>query len=496
MRAAHAVRQHSFGSRRRSKSSQGRSNGERTSSVRAKLAALQVHARFVEAETQRHGCLQTGPMNWTPADASGDALATVQQWALDAQQHHIRRPRDPLPEAAEVAPLHSAMKFWRGKQLEYRAESLAPAFQPRCPAPNKADEPALVASVLPPPPSVDGPGLPSHVKQRREQVVAQPPLTEQMPTPRRYSDASSAPGKRLGVIHAARSTREAEASSRRDVNDMALQVFPWVPMVDFLRVIRPCAKAWTWQWYAKAVKAVVLPKEKESISEALTRASGAGLVILQPHVYSESVRITRSCSIIGLGPPGSVVIEAPKAEAALSFMKHCDAYVANIAVRCRNSSIAATSIFIPHGSATLQSCQVEGGIYICGESTKPKLLSCTVQKSPGCGVHFSDGSTGCMRGCTVSGSASYGILVDRGAMPEIQRNRVLHNRAAGLRVLLEPPDFEAERLQAPLLPDDMQWNTFAGNGNNNVVSVEWGHAEEDGQQVAQKGKAKEAEVPQ
>ena len=50
------------------------------------------------------------------------------------------------------------------------------------------------------------------------------------------------------------------------------------------------------------------------IAAGIARTPSGGFLLLHPGVYSENVRLSKNMCIIGLGPPGSVVIEGAGAK--------------------------------------------------------------------------------------------------------------------------------------------------------------------------------------
>ena len=66
------------------------------------------------------------------------------------------------------------------------------------------------------------------------------------------------------------------------------------------------------------------------IAAGIARTPSGGFLLLHPGVYSENVRLSKNMCIVGLGPPGSVVIEGAGAKNELTDgCSRLDGYVAN-----------------------------------------------------------------------------------------------------------------------------------------------------------------------
>lgn len=271
------------------------------------------------------------------------------------------------------------------------------------------------------------------------------------------------------------------------------RILSWVQPVDFLRAIVPSSRSWSLSWYAHAVRAVIVPDDAPTINAAINASGdtscmtsaasrtgcGDGLVLVRPGVYPEAVRIARSCTVLGLGPWETVVIEAPGWESPLVFVREQSACVVNITVRCRVQAARGKCVYIPAGRPTLERCCIKGGVHACGDGTVPLLRNCNIQGSPGNGLHFSDACGGRVLGCIVEGHKLHGVLADRGAHPEFHGNRISKNGGAGIRVLLGTRDAKASPL--PLdAPDNMAGNEIVDNvGGSMSLSGEFTEGDED-----------------
>ena len=58
-----------------------------------------------------------------------------------------------------------------------------------------------------------------------------------------------------------------------------------------------------------------VPDDAPTINAALNAAAHDGVVLVQPGLYGESVRVTRDLTLCGLGLRGSVVVQPPGLEA-------------------------------------------------------------------------------------------------------------------------------------------------------------------------------------
>jgi len=228
------------------------------------------------------------------------------------------------------------------------------------------------------------------------------------------------------------------------------ELLSWVQPLEFLRAVVPTARCWSLAWYAGALRAVTVPDDAPTINAAINCSRSAspasdgpgaaghvgGLVLVRPGVYSEAVRVTRSCTLLGLGPREMVVIEAPKTEWPLNFVWEESAWVVNMTIRCRVAHTRGQCINVAAGRPTLERCCIEGGVRAAGENTRAVLRCCEVRGSPGNGIHFTDRCGGGVLGCTVQLSGLHGILADRGAHPDVRGNSISRNKGAGLCIFL------------------------------------------------------------
>lgn len=148
------------------------------------------------------------------------------------------------------------------------------------------------------------------------------------------------------------------------------------------------------------------------------------MVLVRPGVHAESVRLTQNCYILGLGPRGKVVVEAPGWESALvsaglgmgaNFGE--DAYIENVTFRCRNEMMRGRCVYIVNGHVSLKCCDIQGTVLVSGWRTSPQFVECQISKSRGNGLHFTDYSCPSLVKSTILHHGNHGILIDRRAMP-------------------------------------------------------------------------------
>lgn len=287
--------------------------------------------------------------------------------------------------------------------------------------------------------------------------------------------------------HSSPLTAQAAAARRRTASlDPLLlsRVASFVPPLEFLRVVSAASSRWSLAWYAKELRAVIVPNDQPSITAGVNACTGAlgnggeGLVLVRPGVYQEAVRLVRSCRILGLGRRDAVVIEAPGWESPLVFVQGQRVSVRNLTVRCRIQAARGKCVYIPAGQPTLERCRIEGGVHSCGGGTSPVLRGCEILRSPGNGLHFSDESGGTVLDCTIEENKLHGVLADRGARPELHGNRFVKNRGAAIRLLLGSRECKAAHLPNPQAMASIDGNDLSGTTGDGI-SLGRGFAEGD-----------------
>lgn len=278
--------------------------------------------------------------------------------------------------------------------------------------------------------------------------------------------------------------------------ELVERVLERVPPLEFLRALCASCRKYSFDWYTGRLfsHVLVVPDEANSLNVAINRlatlgACGAtpGLVLLRPGTYSESVRVTQNCHILGLGARGRVVVEAPGWESALVFaglggknvplplgytdlITGEDACVENITFRCRNYDMRGRCVYIVMGRPLLCRCDIDGGLLVCGHSTAPFLRECRVGNARGTGIHFTDRSRASLRQSVVERHGRHGILVDRRAQPEIAYNTIRHNAACGIRLAgVSRPQAAQSKDGGGLRPGTrLCGNDFASNGGESL----------------------------
>jgi len=231
--------------------------------------------------------------------------------------------------------------------------------------------------------------------------------------------------------------------------ELVPRVLGLVPVVEFFHAVAPASRQFSVAWYTGLFpRKVVVPDDVPSINAAINQlaegagGTGRGLVLVRPGRYLESVRVTQNCHLLGFGPPGQVVVEAPGWESALvfaglgvkGFNSGEDACVVNMSFRCRNESMRGRCVYIVMGQPRLERCEVEGGLIVAGLRTLPQLRRCSIRRSRGSGLHFTDHCKGSLHESLVAGHGRHGALIDRYAQPDISRNCIRDNRACGIRI--------------------------------------------------------------
>lgn len=247
-------------------------------------------------------------------------------------------------------------------------------------------------------------------------------------------------------------------------------------------------------WYAAQFpRCVLVPDEVPSINAAINRLGRRavavghgdaehprGLVLIRPGTYSESVRVTRNCYLLGLGPRERVVVEAPGWESALVFSglgvrgfgSGEDACAANLTFRCRNEMMRGRCVYIVLGRPRLEHCTIEGGVLVSGFHTAPQLSQCCIRDSWGSGVHMTDHCQASLRDSTVTKSRRHGVLADRGSRPEVADNRISGNGACGIRVFCGADAMgrrPGKSLQLPL--QRISGNDLGSNGEGELSTT-------------------------
>jgi len=247
------------------------------------------------------------------------------------------------------------------------------------------------------------------------------------------------------------------------LQDLLPRIFGLVPPLEFIQSIAASCRQFSPSWYfALFPRCVVVPDEVQSINAAINRLGALaeegtsleetrqgpsrGLVLIRPGTYSESVRVTQNCYILGLGGKGTsrgqAVVEAPGWESALVFSglgvsgfgSGEDACVANVTFRCRNEQMRGRCAYIVLGQPSIECCDIEGGVHVAGRHTAPRFHRCRVHASWGSGVHLTDHCRGSLKESAIAGNRRHGILVDRGSQPEVASNQISDNTACGIRI--------------------------------------------------------------
>lgn len=245
-------------------------------------------------------------------------------------------------------------------------------------------------------------------------------------------------------------------------HDLCGRVFLFAPASVFLSSVAPTCKKFSFDWYRDTLftHVVIVPDDSPSINAAVNMLaqrqshSRRGLVAVRPGVYAESVRVTQSCYILGLGPRGSVVVEAPGWESALvsAGLGGCarpemlgfatiesgeDAFIENLAFQCRNEMMRGRCVYIVNGRLCLLRCDISGTVVISGRHTAPQLTECRIRGSRGNGLYCTDNSRPIISKSEVLMHGHHGVLIDRRSRPHIFQNSISDNQACGIRLFCD-----------------------------------------------------------
>jgi len=178
------------------------------------------------------------------------------------------------------------------------------------------------------------------------------------------------------------------------LSELVAHVFRFVRLIDFAPVTAT-ARRFSFSWYAQVfTRVVVVPDDAPTINGAINQLGdnsigcdvGRGLVIVRAGMYKETVRVTHNCHLLGWGPKGTVVVEAPGWESALvfaglgikGFNSGEDACILNVTFRCRNENMRGDVYTSSWVSPALNAASCTGGLLWleCGH-----FPSCTTAKS-------------------------------------------------------------------------------------------------------------------
>jgi len=267
------------------------------------------------------------------------------------------------------------------------------------------------------------------------------------------------------------------------LSELVAHALSFVRLIDVAPVFAT-ARRFSFTWYSQVfTRVVVVPNDLPTINGAINLLAddglggngGRGLVIVRPGTYTETVRVTQNCHLLGLGPKGSVVVEAPGWESALvfaglgvkGFNSGEDACILNVTFRCRNENMRGRCVYIVMGQPRLERCIVEGGLVVAGMRTFPQLYDCKVHGSRGSGLHFTDHSRGSICECMVARHGRHGALLDRHARPKLECNQIKDNRGCGIK-FFTGPGTEATTANANLFPGNICHNILERNEGGKI----------------------------
>tara|TARA_B110001452_G_scaffold264600_1_gene267854 strand:+ start:891 stop:1826 length:936 start_codon:yes stop_codon:yes gene_type:complete len=205
----------------------------------------------------------------------------------------------------------------------------------------------------------------------------------------------------------------------------------------------------------------VVPDDQVTIVRGISNAPanegcGGPVVLVRPGTYTESVRMLRDVTLVGLG---EVVVRSPGWESALNWggytvrgVKLFDQFelqasnagagarVHNLTL-CQRNQRQATAVYCTWGTPLLTHCRIEGTVHVAGRGAAPTVRHCSIEGSRGAGLRVVDYAGG----------------------------RYEHLRISGCRTAAAHVSLNA-RLDA------FDHNTFVGNGFDGVVRGDgaWG----------------------
>eukprot|EP01062_Namystynia_karyoxenos_P073639 TRINITY_DN70451_c0_g1_i1.p2 TRINITY_DN70451_c0_g1~~TRINITY_DN70451_c0_g1_i1.p2 ORF type:complete len:290 (+),score=66.01 TRINITY_DN70451_c0_g1_i1:74-943(+) len=244
------------------------------------------------------------------------------------------------------------------------------------------------------------------------------------------------------------------------------------------------------EWYislgARDIAIVPSPQAR-SIPAALAQVHGQdGLVIILPGVYREPVRVAKDVTIVGWSPRrDGCVIESLRWEPCVVFAGLGRSLVAqlerdsgskeqiekaaaverltgtgekaalrNLTLRTRNPQ-QSCAIRIVRGAPSVSDCDIDGTVWVSGETTDPLFARCAVRSRYEVGIRVTDHARGRFRSNSISScSGVRAIRVDRGASPEVTDTR-MDGRAEGPAAHTSSVDED----DAPDDAEDLEWLT-------------------------------------
>nr|ABV22243.1 serine/threonine kinase-like protein [Karlodinium veneficum] len=265
--------------------------------------------------------------------------------------------------------------------------------------------------------------------------------------------------------------------------EIAPLVFRFVSPLIFIHRVASTCRQFSFEWYLRSLfrAAYCVPDDVSTINAAINRlgmagaSSRQGIVLVRPGKYSESVRVTQNCYILGMGRRGQVIIEAPGWESALvsaglgsrnvpeefgwkDYASGEDASIENLAFRCRNENMRGRCVYIVNGQLNILRCNIDGTVVVSGCRTAPRFVGCEIRGSRGSGAYLTDHCKPHLHSSLITKHRGNGVLVDRLSHPQIAANSILCNGCCGIRIFSGG---------SPTL-EQVRGNSFRDNGDQDL----------------------------
>jgi len=175
---------------------------------------------------------------------------------------------------------------------------------------------------------------------------------------------------------------------------------------------------------AAPTKVLRVPEDFRTVTKAVKATGPGDRVEVGPGIYKENLIIgnNKHFSIVGTGPPKSVVLESDGATSSATIDcngAQTNVYLENIDIRRLEGSGDKS---VPWGAVT------------CTEGASVQAIECKITSAVGCGVYAQKRAHVFLRGCIVYSCKKCGIIICEKAVVTIDRCQILHNRLSGVQV--------------------------------------------------------------
>jgi hypothetical protein len=206
-----------------------------------------------------------------------------------------------------------------------------------------------------------------------------------------------------------------------------------------------------------------------TIGEALRAAAPGTRILVKPGLYPEALVLDRRVEIHGDGPRHQITVQGTDANCLRLQTDY--ARVRGLTLRCREGprALARHAVLVAQGQLVLEDCDISSESLACvavqGAGTNPFLRGCTLQGGKSAGLLVADHATGTIEGCEISGNALANVEVRQGANPVLQHCKIHGGGQAGVLV--------HDRGEGKFEECDISGNALAGveiaRGGNPVV---------------------------